>query len=88
MKLQALHNIEKKKELHLYYRNDFLATAHFISSDGRDHKKKIEFSVEMTPTGSKEIKVEFVEKMDYPVLTLVKSLKEEIRELDRKGLLL
>lgn len=88
MKLQALDNIAKKQDAHLYYRNDYSAVALLVAMDGRNIQKKIEFSVEMAPTGKKEIKVEFVEKLDYPVLNIVKSLKEEIRELDRKGLLL
>lgn len=88
MRLKGIDQVSKKKDDHIFYRNDYTAVAHLTGLDGRDTTKRIRFSVELAPTGKKEIKVEFLEKPDYPVLHLIKSIKEEILELDRRGDLL
>jgi len=88
MRLKGLDQVMKKKDVHLFYRNDYTAVAHLVDIDGRSISKKIEFSIEMSPMGKKAVKVEFIEKPDYPVLHLIKSLKDEILELDRRGDLL
>ena len=36
----------------------------------------------------KDIRIQFLDPIDYPLVPILKSLKEEIRALDRKGHLL
>lgn len=89
MRLQSLDQISRKRDdHHIYYRNDYTAVAKLIGLDGKTYSKRIEFSVELSPTGKREIRVQFLEKPDYPVLHLIKSVKEEIQELYRRGELL
>ncbi len=88
MRLKGLDQVNKNIDGHIFYRNDYTAIARLIGLDGRESAKKIKFSIEMAPTGKKDIKVEFLEKPDFPVLHLLKSIREEIQELDRRGALL
>lgn len=87
MKLNQIADIVKKN-VPLHYRNEYTANAVFDLSDGKRLSRKIEFVVEMSAIGSKDIRVNFVEPIDYPLVPVLKSLKEEIQVLDRKGSLL
>lgn len=87
MKLSQIANIVKK-EIPLHYRNEYTANAVFDLSEGKTLSRRIEFVVEMSPIGSKDIRINFVDPIDYPLVPVLKSLKEEISQLDRKGSLL
>jgi len=77
-----------KKDVPLHYRNEYTANAVFALAQGRTISRRIEFVVEMSPTGSKDIRVNLIDPIDYPLIPILKSLKEEIQQLDRKGSLL
>jgi len=87
MKLTQIADIVKKN-VPLHYRNEYTANALFDAADGKSLSKRIEFVVEMSPIGSKDIRINFVDPIDYPLVPVLKSLKEEIQVLDRKGSLL
>ena len=87
MKLSAISNIVKK-DIPLHYRNEYTANAVFDLAEGRQLSRRIEFVVEMSPIGSKDIRINFVDPIDYPLVPVLKSLKDEISLLDRKGSLL
>ena len=87
MKLTQIENIVKK-DVPLHYRNEYTATAVFDLAGGKSLSRRIEFVVEMSPIGSKDIRINFVDPIDYPLVPVLKSLKEEIQILDRKGSLL
>lgn len=87
MKLTQIADIVKKN-VPLHYRNEYTANAVFDSADGKVLSKRIEFVVEMSPIGSKDIRINFVDPIDYPLVPVLKSLKDEILVLDRKGSLL
>lgn len=87
MKFSELSEIVKK-DVPLHYRNEYSAKANFNSLDGKAIAKRIEFTVEMSPIGKKEIKINFLDNLDYPLVPIIKVIKEEIQVLDRKGLLL
>ena len=87
MKLSQISNIVKKN-VPLHYRNEYSATAVFDVADGKTLSRRIEFVVEMSPIGAKDIRINFVDPLDYPLVPVLKSLKEEINLLDRKGSLL
>ena len=42
----------------------------------------------MSPLGEKDIKINFLESVDYPLLPIIKSLKEIIKQQDYEGKLL
>lgn len=87
MKLSEISNIVKK-DVPLHYRNEYTANAIFNLAEGKTLSRRIEFVVEMSPIGSKDIRINFVDPIDYPLVPVLKSLKEEISILDRKGSLL
>jgi hypothetical protein len=45
----------------------------------------VEFQIEHMPTGQMEISVTFPKKVDYPLVPLVKELKNFISALDSAG---
>jgi hypothetical protein len=87
MKLTQIADIVKK-DVPLHYRNEYTANALFALNEGKSLARRIEFIVEMSPIGSKDIRINFVDPIDYPLVPILKSLKEEIHTLDKKGLLL
>jgi len=87
MKLTEIVDIVKK-DIPLHYRNEYTANAVFDLSEGKSLSRRIEFIVEMSPIGSKDIRINFVDPIDYPLVPVLKSLKDEIYQLDRKGSLL
>ncbi len=87
MKLLEIKNIIKK-DIPLYYRNEYTADAEFILIGDKTTNIAIAFSVEMAPTGEKTIEIEIKDSIEYPVVPILKLLKEEINVLEKKGLLL
>jgi hypothetical protein len=87
MKLSEIADIVKKN-IPLHYRNEYTANAVFDLAEGKTLSRRIEFVVEMSPIGAKDIRINFVDPIDYPLVPVLKSLKEEIHLLDRKGSLL
>ncbi len=87
MKLISINNIEKK-DVPLYYRNEYDAQSEFILIGERTVKFPIFFSVEMAPTGEKKIDIKIKKSIDYPIVPIIKTLKSEIISMEKKGLLL
>jgi hypothetical protein len=52
---------------------------------GKQIERKIDFSLEMKPTGQKEILITIAEPIDYPLVPLIKELKKFIDKLDFNG---
>jgi hypothetical protein len=73
-----------RKENYIYYLREFTAMAHY-DVPGRKIDGKIEFVIETTPLGKKDIHVKLLDPIDYPVLPVIQSLKEFIRRLDGEG---
>ena len=84
MKLTGISNIVKKNSP-LHYRNEYTASAVFELDNQSSLSKRIEFVVEMLPIGSKDIRINFVDTLEYPLVPILKSLEDEIHSLDRKG---
>ena len=87
MKLTRVDDITRKP-VALHYRNEYAANAVFGMMDGKLLVRRIEFIVEMNPLGAKDIRIQFLDPIDYPLIPILKSLKEEIRSLDSRGALL
>jgi len=73
-----------RKENFIYYRREFTAKALYDLPD-RQHSGKIEFTIETEPTGKKDIHVTLVDTIDYPLLPVIKMLKDFILGMDREG---
>ncbi len=83
MKVLEIKNLTRK-DLPIYYRREFMGSVvlQYLNSNS---EKRIDFSLESNPFGHIEVKVNFLEDVDYPLVPIVKTLKEYILEMDRKG---
>ncbi|MDC7219628.1 MAG: hypothetical protein PQJ59_06785 [Spirochaetales bacterium] len=89
LKLLSIDNIElQKSDVPLYYIKKYYANACFEEEGNEPQCVPISFLVEMEPTGNKKINAKLKGDIDYPLLPLLKMLKEEIKVLDEKGKLL
>lgn len=64
----------------LYYMDEFQANAVYNILGDKKYGK-IEFTVETTATGAKNIKVKMIDKVNYPALQLQIELKKIINKL-------
>lgn len=89
MRLVQIIDINKeRKDVPLYYRNDYQATGCFEENGGAEVVLDVNFTVETLPTGEKQIRVDLKDPPNYPTLPLIKALKEEILILHGEGKLL
>ncbi len=81
-----VHGIEEltKKDTPLYYRNEYGGHADLELMSKR-LLMPLEFSVEMKPTGEKVVEVKILGRIDYPLVPVIKALKEKILEMERDG---
>ncbi len=87
MKLLGIKDIEKK-DIPLYYRNEYMANSEFSLLEENIKEIKIYFAIEMLPTGEKKIEIKLREKIEYPLVPILKVLKIEIEKLEQSGSLL
>jgi 2-methylaconitate cis-trans-isomerase PrpF len=73
-----------RKDVPIYYRNLFTGVA-VIEMNNTQKNYRIDFSIETKPTGQKEITVNFIDTIDYPLLPVTKDLKNLIDEMDSAG---
>jgi len=77
-----------KKENQLYYRNDYTATVVYEIGKGKRVDQPLEFSVERPATGNLDISIQLPATFDYPRVPALRSLKEYISSIEKKGNLL
>jgi hypothetical protein len=86
MKVLELRDIQQE-EGYIYYRKKFFSTA-LIEIPQKNIEVPLIFVIETEPTGKKIIDVSLQSSIDYPLLPIIKALKEKIREYDKEGLLI
>jgi hypothetical protein len=79
--IKQLKNIVRK-DVPIYYKMFYNAVAE-IELPGQVVEAAIEFSLEMKPTGVKEIVLSVEDYVDYPLVPLMTALKTTILALDR-----
>lgn len=77
-----------KKDTPVQYRRQFNGYAVFAKSDNGREEKQIEFVIEQTAMGPPTVSIDFLEEIDYPLLPLIKRIKEHILTLYTEGKLL
>ena len=87
MKILEIRNLSKK-DVPLHYRNEFTGSMIYETFLEKSAEKKLEFSLERTATGKIDVQVNLLEEIDYPLVPLIKTLKNYILEMDKKGELL
>jgi hypothetical protein len=85
MKVIAIKDIVRK-DVPIYYRLLYTGVAVLELAKGQDDYR-IDFSVEIKPTGQKEIAVTFLDEIDYPLVPVVKELKKTIDQMHVDGTL-
>ena len=80
MKIIGIHNIIRK-DVPIYYKRFYKGTL-VIELMGKNQEVAIEFIIEHKPTGQLETTISLSETIDYPVVPLMKELKNYIAELD------
>jgi len=86
MKVLAINNLVKR-DLLVYYRREFSASA-LIEFPGRSPmEKNVSFSLEHAPTGETHVKASFLDDIDYPLVPAMRHLQSYILDMEKKGLL-
>ena len=80
MKIISIHSIIRK-DVPIYYKRFYKGILN-IELLNKVQEVPIEFVVEHKPTGQLEINITFSEKIDYPLVPLLRELKNYIAELD------
>jgi hypothetical protein len=83
MKIVTLKDMIRK-DVPIYYRKLYTSVA-VIEFNNKTNDFRIDFSIEMKPTGHKEINVNFIDNVDYPLVPVIKELKQYINDLDSAG---
>ncbi len=86
MKVNDIDKIERIP-LAIDYRRMYRGEARISVGDSSHSTSPIEFVLELSPYGSQQVTISFLESTDYPIVPAMKLLKEHIRELDRSGVL-
>jgi hypothetical protein len=83
MKIVEIKDIIRK-DVPIYYKRYYkgIVTVDLMS---KAHEVPLEFIIEHKPIGTLEITVTLLEKIDYPVVPLMKELKNHIGELDTEA---
>ena len=80
MKIVTLKDMIRK-DVPIYYRMLYTSVA-VIELNNKQNDYRIDFSLEIKPTGAKEVNVTFIDAVDYPLVPVVRELKRYIIELD------
>jgi hypothetical protein len=81
--IKQLKNIVRK-DVPIYYKQFYTAEAE-IELLGGVIETIVEFSLEMKPTGTKEIMITLQQDIDYPLVPLITELKKKIIALDQNA---
>jgi hypothetical protein len=73
-----------RKDVPIYYRRVYIGKA-VVEIAGEKHDMRINWTIETSPLGSKETAVTMTDKVDYPLLPLLKEIKKKIEHLDSEG---
>jgi len=84
MKVTAVKDIVKK-DIPIYYRLLYTGVAVIELKETADYR--IDFCIEIKPTGKKDITVSFLDEVDYPLLPVLKELKALIETMHANGAL-
>ena len=73
-----------RKDVPIYYRNLYTGVAVIeVATNSADYR--IDFAIEVKPTGQKEVSVTILDTIDYPLVPIIKIIKDYISELDSVG---
>jgi hypothetical protein len=83
MKIKQIKNIVRK-DVPIYYRRLFTGALE-IELMGKSLERSIDFTIETLPTGMNQVSATIAEPVDYPLVPLMRELKQFITALDETG---
>ena len=83
MKVIAIKDMIRK-DVPIYYRKLYTGVAVIDMTKGSSDYR-IDFTIEYKPTGQKEVTVNFIDKVDYPLIPVNRELKQFINNLETEG---
>ncbi len=86
MKVIEIQNI-LKKDMPLHYRNEYTGQVVFQAKHSDKVIKRVEFSLEKIATGEFDVQIQFQDALDYPLIPVIKTLKEHILQMEKEGVL-
>ncbi len=84
MDVISINNIIRK-DIPLHYREEFTGLAVLNNKRSETTENAIEFSLERTPFGTKEVEIKFVKAPDFPVIAAIRNLKDFILLIEKEG---
>jgi len=73
-----------RKDVPIYYRKLYTGVA-VIELNDTACDFRIDFTIEIKPTGHKDVTVNFIDTIDYPLVPVSRELKEHITNLENAG---
>jgi len=83
MNIAAIKDVVRK-DIPIYYRLLYTGVA-AIELSGKEADYRIDFSIEIKPTGKKEINVTFLDEVDYPLVPVLREMKKMIDTMHSNG---
>ncbi|GMO41224.1 MAG: hypothetical protein Ta2F_17130 [Termitinemataceae bacterium] len=83
MTIDEIKNIIRK-DVPIYYRRVYTGIV-VLEFAGRKQDITADWTIETSPFGTKETTVNIIDKVDYPLVPLIKDIKKFIDELDENG---
>ncbi|MDR2738560.1 MAG: hypothetical protein LBB68_01835 [Treponema sp.] len=83
MKIKQIRDIIRK-DVPIYYRRLFTGILE-LDLMGKNIERDIDFTIETMPTGLNRISITIAEPVDYPLVPLLRELKQFITNLDENG---
>ncbi len=74
-----------KKDNFIYYRNEYAGKADFSLIADKKASVRFEGTVEIKPTGERDISIKLLDTIDYPYIPIMKVLKAEILKIEQEG---
>jgi hypothetical protein len=71
--------------MYISYRKEYRAHVVMEAKNLHTLEFSVEFSIEMTPLGQKEVRVIVPDSVNYPVIPILRALKPYIHDLERDG---
>jgi hypothetical protein len=73
-----------RKDVPIYYRRVYDGLV-VVEIAGKNYDMRINWTIETSPLGIKETTITMADKVDYPLVPLLKEIKKKIEYLDSEG---
>lgn len=86
MKVHSISNLNRKQKF-IAYRKEYVGELLYQIHNQEPVSVGIEFSIEMNPLGDKEIKINLLQDIHYPLVPALKAIRSHIQVLEDDGAL-